>query len=602
VIENSVKLVIWDLDDTFWSGRLSEGGIAAIAENAGAVIELSRRGILNSICSKNDPAAAGAKLSELGVWDYFVFPSIGFHPKGEAIAETIALMGLRPQNVLFIDDSAANLAEAAHCNPGLMTGLPGDVLPGLLEHPHCRGKPDAELSRLEHYRLLERKAKARSAAALSNEEFLRESRIRVAIDYAVEADFERIVELINRANRLNFTKRRVDTPEEVENLRRLLGRTFGLHAGCVRASDRYGDYGLIGFFLMRKTARFKKLVHFVFSCRVMNMGIEQYVYEQLERPLLEVKGPVAYGVEPHAKVDWINAAQAEDQEDVGARPIGGKLVLLGGCDLLQLASYCAADRLEFVNREDDRLRVRYDDPGFVLSDRRRVRDSAVLRAIAYWSYEDAVRFDEALAAAELVLLSFWGSVHEAPYETSDRVWLYLREATAELLRAEDPRWFERNFTRLNLAGQRLKRIAEALEAIGSRCSPRAKVFVLGAGTLGVEDAKGRASRAKFNRACRDYCAGHPGTFHFVDIDAVVPPEHVIGRTHLNRAGYFILAQHILKAGCADTRAAGARARCGAVGSKERDRRRLRGGEGGSLVVDMPSLLICRPGFPIYPHS
>jgi hypothetical protein len=25
----------------------------------------------------------------------------------------------------------------------------------------------------------------------------------------------------------------------------------------------------------------------------------------------------------------------------------------------------------------------------------------------------------------------------------------------------------------------------------------------------------------------------------------VPPEHVIGKTHLNRAGYFALAQHIL---------------------------------------------------------
>ena len=49
-----IKLVIWDLDDTFWQGILSEGEINPIHENCILVKELSRRGIVNSICSKND--------------------------------------------------------------------------------------------------------------------------------------------------------------------------------------------------------------------------------------------------------------------------------------------------------------------------------------------------------------------------------------------------------------------------------------------------------------------------------------------------------------------------------------------------------------------
>src|SRR5947207_2533847 len=89
MLENKVKLLIWDLDDTFWSGTLTEGGITPIPRNGELVVELSKRGIINSICSKNDHDAAKAKLIELGVWDYFVFPTISFSPKGQAVAEMI---------------------------------------------------------------------------------------------------------------------------------------------------------------------------------------------------------------------------------------------------------------------------------------------------------------------------------------------------------------------------------------------------------------------------------------------------------------------------------------------------------------------------------
>ena len=73
MIDNKVKLVIWDLDETFWRGTLAEEGMTLIEENAGKVRELSRRGIVNSICSKNDYDRVKAKLWSLGIWDYFVF-------------------------------------------------------------------------------------------------------------------------------------------------------------------------------------------------------------------------------------------------------------------------------------------------------------------------------------------------------------------------------------------------------------------------------------------------------------------------------------------------------------------------------------------------
>lgn len=81
-----IKLVIWDLDETFWKGTLSEGEITPIANNIELVKLLSYHGIINSISSKNDFEKAKAKQTELGVWDYFVFPVINWNPKGEKCA------------------------------------------------------------------------------------------------------------------------------------------------------------------------------------------------------------------------------------------------------------------------------------------------------------------------------------------------------------------------------------------------------------------------------------------------------------------------------------------------------------------------------------
>ena len=48
-----VKLVIWDLDETFWEGTLtSENPITPIKQNFIAIGKLTDIGIINSICSK----------------------------------------------------------------------------------------------------------------------------------------------------------------------------------------------------------------------------------------------------------------------------------------------------------------------------------------------------------------------------------------------------------------------------------------------------------------------------------------------------------------------------------------------------------------------
>ena len=108
---SKVKLVIWDLDETFWQGILSEHTVSVIPANLQLLRDMTDSGVVNSICSKNDASQVEAFLKEWDIWDLFVFPSINWSPKGDRVRQIISEMNLRSANVLFLDDSRINLEE-----------------------------------------------------------------------------------------------------------------------------------------------------------------------------------------------------------------------------------------------------------------------------------------------------------------------------------------------------------------------------------------------------------------------------------------------------------------------------------------------------------
>ena len=246
-----VRLVVWDLDDTFWRGTVSEGGMTSyIQSHHDTVIELAKRGIMSSVCSKNDEETIFKILREKGILDYFIFPSINWEAKGPRLAALIEAVQLRPSTVMFIDDNPGNRAEARAFEPELQIE-DETFVEKMLDDWRFEGKPDEALSRLSQYKLLEMRKSDQKKSQGSSENFLRECDIKVYIEYDIASNIDRAIELINRTNQLNFTKKRL--PDNFEEARKLLLRDVNLgtrQSGLVRVADKYGDYGFVGFFMV----------------------------------------------------------------------------------------------------------------------------------------------------------------------------------------------------------------------------------------------------------------------------------------------------------------------------------------------------------------
>ena len=128
----AIRLVVWDLDETFWHGTVTEGGLVWREDAAHAVRTLAARGIVSAICSKNDPAQIAEIMQAHGMDAFFVFNAVSWAAKGPRLAALVKAVQLRPETVLFIDDNPLNRAEAAHFVPGLQIA-DENAIAGLLE-------------------------------------------------------------------------------------------------------------------------------------------------------------------------------------------------------------------------------------------------------------------------------------------------------------------------------------------------------------------------------------------------------------------------------------------------------------------------------------
>lgn len=267
-----VKCVAWDLDNTLWQGVLIEDGLQSLRINEQAIRTikaLDERGIIQTILSKNDPEPAIQAIEAFGLKEYFVDFAVGWGPKSAGLQATAKRLNIGLDTFAVIDDSPFERAEISETLP-IVRVYSEQMIPGLLTLPEF-DLPITEASRSRRLSYLaESKREAvKQQFAGDNIAFLRSCDLTMWIAKpAAESEIARCIELIQRSNQLNLSSRRYD-----ENGFRELLASPEYECFRIRCSDRFGDYGIVGFIAVKKEP-VPTITELVISCRIAKKRCE----------------------------------------------------------------------------------------------------------------------------------------------------------------------------------------------------------------------------------------------------------------------------------------------------------------------------------------
>jgi len=270
---SKIKLVVWDADNTLWNGSVYYADKEAISIKTGtsaALKELNKRGIINTMCSKNNYEDVGVMLKKFKIEKYFKEAQIGWGLKSGAIKKLAKIFNLSFEEMLFIDDDSFQRAEVLSQIPELnVISLtdPIDVLN--IEEVKSEYGAEEDKKRVQILKESRDREEAEKEYRGDYKDFLRQCDIKMTVRNIDESDWPRVVQLLNRTNELNATGNRYHLEELKKSY--LINKNKIL---TVKLTDKFGDYGLIAESIIDiKEPDVWFIRDLTVSCRTMSRGI-----------------------------------------------------------------------------------------------------------------------------------------------------------------------------------------------------------------------------------------------------------------------------------------------------------------------------------------
>jgi FkbH-like protein len=272
-----IKCVVWDLDNTLWDGILAEGDVVTPQPEVIRLLQhLDERGILLSIASKNDHASAWQKLEQLGISEYFLCPQIDWGPKSTGIQTIARRLNIGIDTFAFVDDNPFELDQVSHAVPEVVC-IDARDMASLFSDSRFKGNVTAEASqRRQLYQEAMAREQASKECGSNYTGFLASCGIVLDVVPYTPEYLERVAELVQRTNQLNFSGHRYTRAE----LDKILA-TSHLEKFVLKCSDKYGIYGTVGFSIVEQGSGLVQVHDFMLSCRVQGKFIEQAFFHHL---------------------------------------------------------------------------------------------------------------------------------------------------------------------------------------------------------------------------------------------------------------------------------------------------------------------------------
>jgi len=287
----SFKCLVLDLDNTIWGGVIGDDGMEGIELGQGSPLgeayvafqdyarELSRRGIILAVCSKNDEANALEPFEKhpdmvLRRGDIASFVA-NWSDKAANIRAIAEELNIGLDSLVFVDDNPfeRNLVrqELPMVAVPEVSDDPTDYPIALSDAGYFEGLAitDEDRERTGQYQ----GNKARDAlkeSATDLPAYLRGLEMRLIREEFDRVGLQRIVQLINKSNQFNLTTRRYTDEDVIAVMSD--PEAFGLQ---LRLLDRFGDNGVIAIVIGRLQTNKDLLIDtWLMSCRVLGRQVE----------------------------------------------------------------------------------------------------------------------------------------------------------------------------------------------------------------------------------------------------------------------------------------------------------------------------------------
>lgn len=283
------KVLVLDLDNTLWGGVIGEEGIegiklgseypgAGFLEIQRAILDLYHRGILLAVCSKNNARDAMEVLENhphmLLRPQHFAAMRINWEDKATNLRQIAAKLNIGTDAVAFLDDNPQERERVGR-------ELPEVYVVDFFEDPmrvadllrRCpvfeRLSLSGEDGERARYYAQEKQRKDMQEQAASVEDFYRSLKMEIEIAAANSDSLFRIAQLTQKTNQFNLTTNRYNE----QQIAKLL-QTPGWRIYSLRASDKFGDSGIVGVAMTHASGNDVEIVNFLLSCRVIGRTIE----------------------------------------------------------------------------------------------------------------------------------------------------------------------------------------------------------------------------------------------------------------------------------------------------------------------------------------
>jgi FkbH-like protein len=283
------KALVVDLDNTLWGGVIGEDGMTGIkcdAEYPGAayqalqraMLDLSKRGILLAICSKNNPDDAMEALNThpgmLLRPKHFAAMRINWSDKSQNLREIASELNIGIDSLAFLDDNPVEREQVRAALPEVtVIDLPEDPLEyatTLRESPVFeRLMLSAEDQQRTAFYAEQRERSEAEQSFQSKEDFYRFLEQEAEIAPVLPATLARISQLTQKTNQFNLTTRRYTEPQISDMAARAQWQV-----SSIRVRDRFGDHGLVGVAIAHDEGEVCEIDTLLLSCRVIGRMVE----------------------------------------------------------------------------------------------------------------------------------------------------------------------------------------------------------------------------------------------------------------------------------------------------------------------------------------